>query len=80
MKLDRIVFAITLAACSASPQNDASGAFSPDAYASLTTDAGTYRVEIRTSPSQPPVRTSAADDSGAPVRTKSPLCGLFCRS
>ncbi len=77
MKLDRLVlaFASTLASCgggSDAPMN-ANNVFPSEAYVSLTTQAGIYRVEVRTAPAQPPLRgdldveVRIVDAKGAPV-------------
>lgn len=72
MKLHRIVIALALVACG-SASTDTKAAFPSDAYSTITTDAGSYRVEIRTAPSQPPVRGDldlalrVFDAHGAPV-------------
>jgi hypothetical protein len=72
MKLHRIAVALALVACS-SASSDSTNAFPSDAYTTLTTNAGTYRVEIRTAPAQPPLRGDldlqlrVLDANGAPV-------------
>jgi hypothetical protein len=74
MKLHGITLAlalVALVACSAGPSQSSS--FPADAYTSITTDSGTYRVEVRTAPSQPPTRGDlelelrVQDPKGAPV-------------
>jgi hypothetical protein len=75
MKLDRLV--ITLAALTACSDGNATtsaeSAFPDVAYTSVTTEGGTYRVEVRTAPVQPPTRGNVdvevrvTDPSGAPI-------------
>lgn len=77
MKLDRLalVLASALASCGGGTDapTSAAAAFPTDAYASLTTQAGSYRVEVRTAPMQPPLRgdldveVRVVDANGAPV-------------
>jgi hypothetical protein len=70
-----VVVACVVAACSGASTSETASAstFPIDAYASATSDGHAYRVELRTSPEQPPTRGELAielrvtDTSGAPV-------------
>jgi hypothetical protein len=67
--------ALVACACGGAPATEPSttSAFPLDAYAALATGGGAYRVELRTSPNQPPQRGElqielrVRDSGGAPV-------------
>lgn len=59
--------------CATPPHNSSSGDFPTEPYATLTSEQGALVLEVRTAPSQPPTRGSAAvelritDPSGGPI-------------
>jgi hypothetical protein len=69
------VLAFVASACSAAPVSETAttNAFPLDAYATASSDGRAYRVEVRTSPEQPPTRGElqielrVTDASGAPA-------------